>query len=196
MSFFDQVYQRLFSQSKGEPIEDHRLLKRNNQFQLDFDHWISSERKTKILDDLRNSWILKQKELDQEPSLYLLVTNSSNGIAISFSPYFEKAEFAYLLDYFGSRILDAFPYKKANNDVRVSAKKNSVETIERLYLKPKTNFSQPINQYFGNILLENIQVDDQPQLLKIVANTYSDRNYSDPDDFVNLASHLFSNETT
>ena len=129
--------------------------------------------------------------MDQEPYLSVLDTNSSRGIALSQSAFFRDKEFSFILDFLAESILNNFNYKVANADFRMAEKGSKVESVERRYLKPKTNFSTPIDQQFGNILIENRLEDNKPKALKLQVNVYQDRNYQNPREFQDLIDSLF-----
>jgi len=192
MAFFDQIVSKIFGDKKSDLIvEDHSLLKRSDSFDSQYKEWLSSERKNEIITQVRTSIALKQKDLDQEPYVSLLDTLGSKGFAISYSSFFQDKEFSFLLDLFAESILEKFNYKKANADFRMAEKGSKVESIERRYLKPKTDFSTPIDQQFGNILIENRLEDNKPKSLKMQVNAYQDRNYQNPRDYQELIESLF-----
>ncbi len=192
MSFFDKVYDRLFGDANESPsVEEHHLLKRGDRYMHDFHLWSSGDRMETIRAQIRTSIVLKERDLPQEPYVYLLNAGTSNGIAIDFSSFFHASEFSFLLDYLAEDILRNFNYKKSNADVRIAEKEDQIITTERRYLKPKTNFETPIDQQFGNILMETQIVGNTPRQFKLQVNSYRDRNYHPPKPFEDLLNHLF-----
>lgn len=192
MSFFDKVYSKVFGEpSKSKPLEESGLLKRGDHFIRLFEDWKSKGRKDEVIDQIRSAIVLKAKGIDQEPLITLLDSTSSKGVFIRYSNVFQPHEFSYLIDHFSERILDEFNYKVGNADFRMIEQESNVLTIERRYLKPKTNFESPLDQLFGNILLEHQLENNQSKSFKLQVNIYQDRNYLEPKDFQILQRYLF-----
>jgi len=60
------------------------------------------------------------------------------------------------------------------------------------YLKPKHDFSSPIDQKYGNVQIEYIEKDNEPTRIKFMANSYPDRQYKAAMDFESLAEHVLT----
>ncbi len=192
MSFFDQVYSKLFNGENGiSPVEEHKLLIRGKRYQTAYENWLESPRFTEIRAQIKTSIVLKQKELDQEPFVHILDTPNNKGLAIDHSEFFANGEFSFLMDWLAEKITKDFPYKLVNSDLRIKETSQSVITTERRYLKPRPQFESPIDQQFGNVILENQIKGKEQRLLKIQVNSYQDRSYSSPRHFRELMDHLF-----
>jgi hypothetical protein len=192
MSFFDQVYHKVFGK-KTNPHKAilHETLSRSERFQSDYQQWLMSGQAQKLMDDIRNSFELKKKGIAyDQPAVHILNSAYANGIAVSFSDHFQQNDFAYLLDHLSSMIL-TIGYKKANNDILISEKGNYTETVEKCYLKPIISVETPIDQKYGNILIEHVKINDKPSYLKFSANIYSDRLYKDAKPFNDLMNFIF-----
>ncbi len=193
MFFFDKVYSKVFGESGNtKPLEEAGLLKRGEHFQKQYEDWKSIGRSDKVVDQIRTSILLKGKGLDQEPRVTVLDSSSSKGFFVENDDSFEEHELSFLLDYFSERILEEFNYKVGNADFRMSEKDFGVLITERRYLKPKTNFESPIDQGFGNILIEHQLINNQSKSFKLQVNIYNDRNYLEPKDFQILQRYLLN----
>jgi hypothetical protein len=53
---------------------------------------------------------------------------------------------------------------------------------------------QLISQLYGNVAIEKITLNNQPNYLKVLATFYSDRLYQDPMPFEELVNQLFENK--
>lgn len=192
MSFFDQVFQSLFSKKEASnKVLVHEVISRSNAYKASFDEWKGSESCSQLLNDIRTSYYLKSKGIQGQPDVHLLNSPYSNGFAISFSQEKMNAkQFQYLFDWLAKMVED-LGYRQANKDVKILNKGKFIETKEKYYLKPLQGNEIPINQRFGNILIEHILIDDQPSYLKLVANSYNDRSYSKAESFEALADYLF-----
>lgn len=190
MAFFDDVYNRLFGKkSKNDPKLLHEVLERSQGFKDSYDQWINNDLTPSKIGRIKSSYELKKKGIEQSPEVHILNSQYANGIAISYSDFFDRNEFSYLIDYMAEKIL-ALGYKKANSDVKISVKNTYTESVEKHYLKPVTGMDSPLDQKYGNILLESVKVDDRPSYFKLSANVYSDRLYKTALPFENLINEL------
>lgn len=191
MSFFDQVYQTLFpKKDQTNKVLLHELIHRSDSYTANYRKWNGSSNQADFLKDLRTAYYLKSKGIEGKPSVHLLKSQYSNGFAISYTDELDQNEFQYLFDWLAVTIENA-GYRKSNSDVTIMDKGNFIETREKHYLKPPTGKSIPLEQRYGNILIEHISVDDKPSFLKLVANIYNDRSYSKAESFEGLAEYLF-----
>ncbi len=72
-----------------------------------------------------------------------------------------------------------------------------VETKERYYLKPiinAENTNELFNQRFGNIMVEQVLIDNKPSYLKFMASIYSDRLYTEALGFEELMEAIFERD--
>lgn len=193
MSFFDQVYSQLFpKKSRPHEIMVHEPIHRSAQYSQKYIMWTKSFDRIELINKVYNSYILKKQGVTGDPDVHILSSNSSNGFAISWNSNLGKSEFTYLFDWMCDKVLE-LDYKKSNSDTTITDKGNIVETVSKHYLKPqnKLNSAGPIDQKFGNVLIELILTNDQPSYLKFVANTYNDHQYNKALGFEKLAEFLF-----
>lgn len=190
MAFFDDVYNRLFGKkSKSDSKILHEVLERSSTYKTEYKNWLANDLTFQKIGRIRNAYDLKKKGIEQSPEVHVLASSYANGVAVSYSDFFEKNEFSYLLDYLADKTL-TLGYKKANSDLKISVKNNYTESVEKHYLKPITGNETPINQKYGNILIESVKIDDKPSYLKLSANIYSDRLYNEPLSFDKLIEEL------
>ena len=85
-------------------------------------------------------------------------------------------------------------YTLYTSDKKYQEKAQSVQVVERHYMKPSLSkdIKLPIDQKYGNVLVEFVAYNDEPAYLKVMATCYSDRNYTEALDFEMLARKLFS----
>jgi hypothetical protein len=183
MSFFDQIYQRLFTEkTKDAPIV-FETISRSPTYQKSYQSWIVSEQT--LLRDILNAYEFKKKGVIQRPEVHLLNGSQANGLAISYGEDFQPEDFLYLMDHIAERVIE-LGYKKANSDRIIREKATYTETVEKNYLKPIKGDTTPLDQKYGNILLEAVKINETPSYFKISANTYNDRMYNDPAQFDEL----------
>lgn len=190
MAFFDDIYAKVFGKAQTqEPIFVHKLLKRSSVFLEKYVAW-KKGRKDEILELVDTSLQLKAKGIEQDPPTHLLKFSGSNAFAVSFSSDMGAEELQFLTEWFAEHILNHLPYRKANGDIMVRERNNIVETIEKIYLKPITSEELPVDQHFGNILIENFVIGTKPSYMKVTANYYTDSMYKSHRPFEELSEFL------
>ena len=66
--------------------------------------------------------------------------------------------------------------------------------LDRFYFKLplSSRIEVPYKQSWGNLTLEHKLIDEKTIFVKLMANTYSDRNFEDARDFGSLVERLFA----
>ncbi len=193
MTFFDQLYQRLFPGKEAENQKIfHEVIQRNPKFLFRYEEWKSSISRLDIINAYHRSYDLKKAGIQNDPNVHVFESAASNGFALTYSNEFSKQDFQYFFDYLAERV-KMLGYRLVNSDVLIVQKNNEMETKEKHYLKPPlSSGANNIDQMFGNILVELVLVDDEPSYIKMLANIYSDRLYQRPAEHGKLIEHLFA----
>lgn len=195
MAFFNEIYDKLFgSEEKQEPVFVHKLLKRSSIYTEHYQDWKLSDRLNELLNMISTSLQLKARGIDQDPSTHILQFSGSNAFAVSQSPTFLNQELQFLTDWFSEHVQENLPYRKTNADIMIRERNGQVETIEKYYLKPKVGDEIPVDQQFGNILIENFVIGTKPSYLKVTANYYTDRMYKPHLSFQELTDFLLKQD--
>ncbi|RME92313.1 MAG: hypothetical protein D6772_17050 [Bacteroidetes bacterium] len=167
----------------------HELLKRTADEQADYTHWKNSFVARRLLDWLGDQYaIFLHQPADTDIAIDFLDTPSSKGFVIHFhQTNYSRREATYLFDLFKEKVAQ-LNYRVQLSDTRTFARKHWVETIEKHYLKPRHTYveGEPLDQQFGNVMIELELRDDQVNNLRFRATHYSDRNYQEPQSFREL----------
>lgn len=191
MSYFDQIYSRLFRRKKSSLVYIQEVIKRSTSFAERFNAWKTSDTCSDILNDIWQSYFWKQRGIDKDPNVSILNSTYSNGFAISYTPEIEQNNFQYLFDYLADRV-KGLGYLLVVSRVTMKDHGDEVETTEMHYLKPKPTFIEPIDQRYGNVQIEFKKYNDEPSRIKVLANTYPNRKYKSPENFEDLARHILN----
>ncbi|WP_258104125.1 hypothetical protein [Marinoscillum sp. MHG1-6] len=192
MSFFDQVYQKLFPR-KSRGVILHEVLKRSHNYSDHYQLWRDSELSNTLLNEISESLRLKEQGIVISPDVHQFRGDYSNGIAISYHEDIEKDHFQFLFDLLAERVKE-LGYKISVSDNLVTEKEGIIESKEKHYLKSRLSNERPIDQKYGNIIIEYIKINDQPSFIRLMALAYNDRLYKDPENFQELAAYLFNTE--
>ncbi len=192
MSYFDTIYQRLFAgKNKAQKLDIDELIKRSESFLSRFEKWKTSEKSHDFLTEIWESYFWRKRGIDKTPKLVFFESRNSNGFAIHYSADFDKNSFHFLLDYFADRVKN-LGYRLVTSRNSLRDKGEYVERKEMHYLKPKHDFTLPIDQKFGNVQIEYIKRDNEPKQIKLLANSYQDRKYKEAQSFESLAENVLN----
>ena len=193
MSFFDNVVGKIFGKQSSKVAFIHEQLSRTEKELAQYQAWVESEESESMLIDFDRAYHLKKKQIASQMEVHLLESRYSNGFAITFNQVFTPISFQNFFDYLKDKTLEQ-GYKLAQSDRRIMDKDTYEETIEKWYLKPQSADldTSLINQRFGNIIIEKIEVNRKPNYLRFMANIYADRLYSKAQPFDELFDKLTS----
>lgn len=194
MSFFDEVFSKLFKKKNAETVPVvHEPLKRTDRQQQAYEQWIGSGQHKVLLDAITDAHHKKKLDILSEYQVHLLNTPYSNGIAISYHEKMGKEAFRHLFDYLKEQTLP-MNYRLAQADRRILDRGDYEEVIEKWYLKPSKTSpdDQVVNQLYGNVLLEHNLIDQKPSFIKLMVNIYQDRAYTQALDFDEYLERVFN----
>lgn len=192
MSFFDDVVGKLFGKQPSKAAYIHEVLERSEKDLAGYESWLKSELRGEVLQEIERAYYLKKQGILSQIDVHLLESKYANGFAISYSDLIGKENFQNVFDYLKEQVLK-HGYKIAQADRRILDKDSHEETIEKWYLKPISEEleSKIVNQRYGNVLIEKIEVDRKPSYIKFMANVYQDRQYTIAEPFQDLLDKVF-----
>ncbi|MEO9476534.1 MAG: hypothetical protein ABJG41_13410 [Cyclobacteriaceae bacterium] len=193
MTFFDQVYNKLFT-SKPTGLILHEVLKRNSSYLDEYLLWKESKVPNQLLHNIAESLRLKQDGILKKPDVHHFSSDLNNGFAITYDSSLDKTHFKFLFDLMAEKVQE-LGYKISVSDLMVTGKKKYVESKEKYYLKNRISDTTPIDQKYGNVIIELISIDDEPSFIRLMAQAYNDRLYKEPENFDDLAKYLLNTDT-
>ena len=192
MTYFDDLYQKLFKKGEKQPQITHEVLSRSERFTRAYQQWSNQSPLKDYLDKYQKGYHYKLLKVQSSFDVHLFQSSMANGFALSYNEEIPKQDFQYLFEYFANRVL-GLKYKQANADVMITDKGDFVETKEKYYFKPVSDpKSEKVEQHYGNILVEYIIINDRPSYIKVMASVYSDQLYAPPLEHDELVEYLFS----
>jgi hypothetical protein len=167
----------------------HEMIRRSEEEKADYDHWKNTLVCRRLLDWLQDQYAIYTVLPDDiDEAIDFLNLPSSKGFVIHFhKTQYSRRDATHFLDYLKERVL-ALNYRTQISDMRSFSERDWVETIERHYLKPRPDFGskEPLEQRFGNIMIESHLRNDRPHYLKFSATSYKDRLFNEPEEFKKL----------
>ncbi|AEL24435.1 hypothetical protein [Cyclobacterium marinum] len=192
MKFIDSLLGNLFSgKSNREVIREN--FSRSKQDEQEVTLWLEGEEGAETLKMVYDNYHLLQAGVNKKPEIHLFQSSYANGFAVIYSDPFTMESFSKLFFGLGQRMLQ-LGYRKVSMDRKIDELNDQVRTTEKLYFKPLTsgdNYSEKIDQLFGNVSLEKIYLDNKPDYLKVLVTLYSDRQYHEAKPFDQFMDKLF-----
>ncbi|MCH2215314.1 MAG: hypothetical protein MK086_09105 [Flavobacteriales bacterium] len=194
--FVERILKKLFGDRQEPDSEEMAPIKekliRSEKFEYQMRDWSLGERGKDVLHSLNSEY---QIALSSEGNnlVHLHRSPQANGFFFDKRIGAHAIEFKYLLDHFKKVVINE-GYTLYTSDKKYQEKAQSVQVVERHYMKPSLSkdIKLPIDQKYGNVLVEFVAYNDEPAYLKVMATCYSDRNYTEALDFEMLARKLFS----
>jgi len=188
MSLFDKISKRLFSADKKVGV--HEILVRTNTFKDDYNIWLDGPQFSPLKHDILKSWGYTLNNIKSPVDMSVFTSDYANGFTIH--PEYQDAiiPLSYLMEFFKDQML-TMSYRLVHTERIMDEKKGYVETLEKYYLKPPRSSESPKDQMFGNVIIELLKHDRNEMWLKFLVTIYSDRQYTEPEDFNDLMSFLF-----
>lgn len=177
MDWIDGLKNKLFGgavQKTGQL--HHALLKRSAAFEARHAHWLAFGEGRERLREL-NELLEQENRQGDTAELHLLRDPKATGMQLKRPAHWPPESMHHLMDAFREQVI-GLGYRVQMSDLRISV---SGEHRERHYLKPGTGTEMPagpIDQRYGNILIEVWGAENEAKHLKVLATVYQDRLYS------------------
>ncbi len=193
MAFYDHLINRLFP--KDLEVSIHEVLKRSPQFFRSYDQWKSSGKCDEERRAIMKSYHFKLSHLKPLVDIEIYHSPYANGLVIYPQAEKETVTFEFIMEYI-REILEKDGYRLVHADRKMMERGKQVTSLEKYYLKPPLSSETPIDQKFGNVIMELSFLNHTPTKFKMMANLYSDRLYNEPRAFEDLITLLFVQSTS
>ena len=176
----------------NEPMATEQIARGEQERQRYF-RWLHEGRGAQMSEIVHDSYRKKQQQEMGDFQVHVLKMPCANGFALTYHPSLSGNDFQHFFDWLKDRVEGIGSYRLVNAERRIFDKGKYVESKEKYYLKPIIDAeAPPFNQQYGNVLIEYVLIDRQPSYLKLVANIYSDRLYTQALDFDGLVKEVFN----
>jgi hypothetical protein len=194
-SFIDDVLGKLFPK-KSTPVNIKENFVQTIEEKENIDSWMVSDEGEAFLKLVSKNYHFKTSGMNSHPEVHILKSPYANGFAISYESPFTEKTFSQLFFAFGRRMLD-LGYQRISLDRKIEEINEIVRTTEKQYFKPPLNsgdFTEKIDQLFGNVSIEKVSINDKPSFLKVLVTVYSDSLYLKAKPFDLFIDKLFQNQ--
>lgn len=180
-------FSRLFK--PDDPVRVHEPYKLSETELAEYRAWSSGIRPVEVCRDLRIETDAIRLGISPPDSLHIVRSQSSNALILYNDGSLTTGEFHFLLHWLSEQVR-SLGYRTANADRLMEEKQENIETRLRIYLKPRPSDSLPLDQKYGNILLELHLLNRDVQYLKMQVSWYSDRSWTASLPFDSLLDNL------
>lgn len=196
-SFLDDLFNKVFKTSDFAPmnVKENFVLKDSELREAE--EWITGEDGQALLTRLYKNYHFKKAQINDHPQVHIFDSRYAKGFAITFEEPLTPKTFSWVFLAFARRVL-ALGYQQVSLDRKMEEVNEQVKVTEKFYFKPPLQIpaeGELISQLYGNIAIEKISVDNQPNYLKFLATFYSDRLYQVPKPFDHMLDRLFDANT-
>ncbi|HAQ70853.1 hypothetical protein N9P66_03875 [Salibacteraceae bacterium] len=198
MSFANEVINKLFGSSSNKAntsneklVLDSGQIKRSEKELKEYQKW-SDQYSSDLLFELKQNALFSKKNLTNHLNFVWLNRSTANGFQLDLlNLKTPLGNTWYLAEIIKQKIID-LGYMVTHAEYADYSENDKLCRKEWLYLKTPHRMrigTPPFNQLYGNIQLESIQKDTMK--FKLLATTYSDRNYNSPLPFDDLVDAIF-----
>lgn len=189
--FLDRFRSR--AEQNKEPIHSE-IIQPSSREQWEYAEWLQSGAEKEWQKIILEAYHLRLNEQDHPINLYLHNQPGSKGLLLHFPQGVSLREARFVHRWLRDTILNALEYHESTSRRMYEDLPKAVRLSDRYYLKPGKSFEYkvPVNQLYGNVLIEMVCMDDVPNYLKLFVTYYEDRNYLQPLQFSDLVKLLFN----
>lgn len=177
MKFVEDILKKLFADKNAAVIHKENFRQEEGE-EAEVAEWKDSPEGKRIFETIYTNYQLQKTGEEVTPEMHVFRSPYANGIAVFYDSPLDSKTFSQLFFAFGQRMLD-LGYERVSLDRTIQEKATGVNTTEKQYLKPRATFTADrTDQLFGNVAIEKVAVNHQPQMIKILVTVYSDRLYT------------------
>lgn len=196
MTYLKKLIQQLIpTQEVKSKTEEEVLLrepiKHSSVFLEDYQKWKAAEMHKGLLAHLFENAIVKEMNPEADVNYFAYRDEQSNGFYFHSESPWNQSDYAFFVEHLIELLKNqGYVLKHSRREV---VEGEQLKTTEQFYLKPalKHRLEKPYQQLFGNIIIEHRLIDNQTNLVKLMAQLYQGRAYQKPDSFEKLMDLIF-----
>ncbi len=184
MAFFNSLFSELFSKKEeSSPFVQYLLketIKRTKFFMLEYEQWVLAKMHHGLQNHLNEMRMIRISNPVADVNFYIHKSNLSNGFYFYIEEPWSGKDYSFFVQYIIEKLKEKGYY--INNSLReAKEQEGELHTIEEFYLKPSLRYRRelPYEQLYGNVHLELKSKNDEVQMVKVLVNAYSDRNFKE-----------------
>jgi hypothetical protein len=198
MTLFKRLFGDLFTAETATEHKETEVLideqiRPSLTFLEEYQQWLAEKYHIGILDHLNEQYAIRSSNPNAEVLFHLHASDGSSGFYFSQELPWTREDYQFITHYFKEIILGE-GYRLNNSRRRAVMEDGKLIQLDSFYFKLplSSRIEVPYQQSWGNISLEHKLLDERTLYVKLMANTYNDRNFEPARDFESLMKRLFS----
>lgn len=172
------------NQDKNAPASG--ALKRSEAFKEAFENWKATGKPDTLLNSLLKNFLSGEPPQDSSVQIDMHISPGANGLSITGLKSLENDQYRFLMDLFRERLVN-LKYRPYSSTFEEKPRGDRLIRYERHYLKPGVFSEQPpMEQLYGNMLLELELSNGEVDYLKMLATYYTGYDYKPAGNFDEL----------
>jgi len=174
---------------------DSGVLIRDDALKAYYKQWKKSKACKNLLNELHGNFLNGEPMGNSKLAIDFHITPGANGFSIyslDNENFPDKDEFRCLMDLFREKVV-ALKYRPYSSTFEERTLVDKIIRKERHYLKPWSGSTEmPMEQLYGNVLIELDLVNNEVEQLKLLATYYTGFDYRKPRSFDELTTNLLT----
>ncbi|PZX51872.1 hypothetical protein LV84_03631 [Algoriphagus ratkowskyi] len=191
-NFLDDLFNKVFKSSEKSPVTHKENVVIKLEEIANATSWMNSKEGAETFKLISKSYHFKTIQIEDKPQTHILDSKYARGFAITYEEPLDEQTFSLLFLAFAQRVL-ALGYRKVSLDRKMEEINEQVKITDKYYFKPpivELAANELISQLYGNVAIEKVSMNNQPNYLKVLVTFYSDRLYHDPKPFDHFLDHI------
>lgn len=161
-------------------------LVRNEAYSKTFEHWKTSGKADTLLRDLYKNFLNGEPAPESALQIDMHVSPGANGFSVKKLMPVGSEQFRFIMDLLREKI-ETLQYRLYSSTFEENSRGDKLIRFERHYLKPGLSTKQPpMEQLYGNILIELEMTNGEADYLKLLATHYTGFDYKPAGNFDEL----------
>lgn len=187
-SFFQPS--KITSKADNDKKGFSKVLTRSDDFEAQYNNWKSNGDAALMLKLLRATIEGSTGSEESSPGFDFYNLPGAKGFSVYGLSATDPGNYRFLMDLFKERLLE-MDYRLYSSTIEQKTKIDLPHTAERHYLKPAARSTdKPMEQLYGNVLIELEIPDGRVKQLKLLATHYTGYDYRPVRDFDELMVNL------
>jgi len=196
MTYLKSLIKQIFPKqadegNEGEEILVREQVVRSKVFLDDYAKWKEQQMHKGLLAHLFENATVKSMNPEADVNYFAYRDEQSNGFYFHSESPWTQLDYAFFVEHL-IQLLKKHGYVLKHSRREV-IEGDQLKTNEQFYLKPSIKYrkEKPYQQLYGNIIIEHRLIDNQTNLVKLMAQVYQGRAYQAPDSFEELMDIIF-----
>ena len=179
---FNDFFKRLLG--RGKKMMKCSATKRSDRFKATYRSWLHEQTYLSWTGPFFTAYHYEKAGLPTPYQVQLLCSDSLKGVVFFYDEGIGADNFGFLFELLKDRVLQQGYTLRSGN--KLESNGQDIEKLLLLPLPEDVPGTKLCNQRYGNVLLDYMKTNNQPEYIRLVVNTYKDPHFSRPSSFEEL----------